>query len=274
MSKREKIKVCTPYYSEYDSALRGFEQLEKSRIADFECEARRGSEQYFTRNTMISDKAGSGEPLPYDRFLMIDSDIEHTADHAMVALSHDADIIVLPYLHSASEGEFYNAGKWKKGQPGVIGSYAPVAKTGKERVDFGGGGYVLFTREVAEVIGYPWFMPFTVEYEGVKTMVSEDHAFFLKAQQCGFSVWCDFDHPVKHTNRNLKRERHGAGQFSPVPESMHKTVLEINRLVASLSDQYDNAVGQLVACSETVERQAIQIEALKRRVKERFERDS
>lgn len=199
------ILYCTPCRTEHTQVLKKHENLVKDKtIANFSSLICVSSEQYMARNLFISGSVYDKPPLNYDRWLMGDDDVNITVDRARIMLKHNKPIICLPYLHSDGSGK-YNAGFWKKDRAGVIDRFIkPSDYNGLQEVDFAGGGCVMFTREVALAIGFPWFMPFVTEYIEYRHPVSEDHSFFYRAQKAGFKVYCDFDNPVEHKQLKIK----------------------------------------------------------------------
>lgn len=257
----DKIRHCTPYYAEYETAKETHGILSKASWAEFESCPRSGSEQYFTRNSFMTDTAGADKLLEYNRWIMQDSDVYLTENMVGAMWEFDEDIVCLPYLHSDGSG-YYNAGFWKKDHPGVIDRLIkPGELEGWQEVDFAGGGALMFKYGVARDMGYPWFMPFTVEDStGKPVMVSEDHSFFYKAKKLGYKVYCNFSLPAPHKKGAAKMQQQKGIQVS---DSQAEKALTISKIATTMAEEYALAIREVGALQNRVKELEQEVASLK-----------
>ena len=82
-----KIRVCIPFYSEFESIKLGLQELDNCKEHEFVIEPRQGVNVANTRNSLINDQRSSKKyqnPLEgFDAFLTIDSDMEFTLNNIL-----------------------------------------------------------------------------------------------------------------------------------------------------------------------------------------------
>jgi len=203
-----KIRVCIPFYSEFEATKNGLLALKEFGGIEFDIVARQGSSIGYTRNSLINDLASikicQTPAKGYDYFLMVDSDISFTLDDVLRLISHEKSICCAPYtMHS--NPKLYSVGYFKTGKPGFIDTMASVSVTGFHRVDWSGAGFMLIKREVFSKMRYPWYRHNMVKIsETEQDETGEDIGFCMGARNAGIDIWCDFDIKIKHTDRNKK----------------------------------------------------------------------
>jgi len=199
-----RIKVCLPFYSEFEFAKPGLQELLNCKEHQFVVEPRQGVLAGRLRNSLIADKVSSDKhQLPvkgFDAFLTIDSDIGFTLKHVLKLISHDKDIVGCPYLEHGSDSD-YVCGTFTY-PLGVIDSKYDTIQRNLGKVDWMGSGMMLIKSHVFEKMEYPWYRHYMITKGGFNEETGEDIGFCLQALKANFRVWCDFDNPVQHKPRS------------------------------------------------------------------------
>lgn len=196
------IRVCTPYYSDFNTAKVGLKSLAKD--SRFELIQARGSIISNLRNSFITKNVGSSlkkQEIVDRDFLFIDSDIGFSKNHIdrVLELSDLYPIIFLPYITQANH-ELYQCGTWGKWIGSISGRY-PIDTKGIKQVDWCGAGFLFIKKEVFYKIDYPYFRFELLEIGANATQMGEDIAF-CKQVHNKFPIYCDFDNPVNHNLRS------------------------------------------------------------------------
>ncbi len=209
------IKICIPYYSEYEETQSGIRELEAAGFP-FRVSYAQSALVAESRNAMVNNQRSQAifqdVGTEYSHYLFIDSDIRFTLGDVLSSITHDQNILVLPYLRHGRPDQ-YVAGTLQ--DQGIIGArYSPKVK-GLRSIDWSGAGFLLVKAHVFNRMRYPWFRFGQWEKDGRAGNVSEDIGFCMGAKAAGFKIWCDFDRPVYHLHvtqdhrlRRLYRYRH------------------------------------------------------------------
>lgn len=203
-----KIRICTPFYSEFEAVKSGAKECLSYSDIKFVFEPRHSGPLMFNnRNSLINDQKSQMKkqfPLEeYDAFLFVDSDISFSLNNVLKLIESKKEIIGSPYLKHDDRG-LYSTGNFHKEIFGSTKFNYSIIEKGLKQVDFTGTGFLLIQRNVFEILEYPWFEPIKVEYGNQAEVVGEDIAFCMKAKQNGFQIYCDFDNPVIHKLRRKK----------------------------------------------------------------------
>ena len=203
-----KIKVCIPYYSEYEACKKGIQELESCADHEFVIVPMKCSVVSDGRNFLVDEGASTKtyhDPISgYDAFLFIDSDIEFTLKNVLVLIGAKKPISALPYETFNGSG-IYQVGTWNLVE-GNIGMKYSSETSGWKRVDWIGGGMHLVMAHVYAKTEYPWYRHHLVQYRGNQQQTSEDLGFCIMARKAGFNIWCNFDYPVNHTKEETINE--------------------------------------------------------------------
>ncbi len=200
-----KIRICTPFYSEFEDVKSGVREcLEYDKIK-FVFEPRQsGPLIYKVRNSFLNDNRSQLKkqiPLEdFSHFLFVDSDITFNLENVLNLLKFKLPITCCPYLTHNDDGK-YHTGMFQENNPGIIKYNFTKYQKGREQVDYSGTGFMLIERNVLEYMEYPWFEPLKIDLGDKADIIGEDVAFCMKANQIGWDIYCDFDHPVKHRMR-------------------------------------------------------------------------
>lgn len=200
-----KIRICTPFYCEFESVKNGAKECLEYKDIHFDFEPRQSGPLMFkNRNSLLNDGVSQlKKQIPiigYDYFLFVDSDISFKLNNVLTLLRHDEKIIASPYLSHNRSG-LYNVGQFYEGMPGAIKFHYTKFDVGLKKVDFVGTGFMLIHRTVLETMEYPWFRPSVLDMGDKAEVIGEDVAFCIDAKKNGFDIFCDFDNPVKHNLR-------------------------------------------------------------------------
>jgi len=229
------IKICTPYYNEWQQApdgraLRNTNPLPIEMSVDalagaeyqsgqiverddftFKWERARGTYIARTRNALVNRLASEAihQKLhePYTHYLFVDSDIEFTAADILGLLRHDVPIISGVYVERTHQDS------WCCG--GFDGRYLSFDKQGSKRgmheVEWCGAGFLLVKRGVFESVPYRWFSCIDISYvdgSGRECITSyeEDTSFCINCKKHGYKICAEYDIVVRHhlTNRGVK----------------------------------------------------------------------
>lgn len=195
------IKVCIPFYSEYEACKPGLAELREYRGHTFIITTAQGSVIASNRNHLVNDgesaKRSQTPPGSFDAYLFIDSDIEFCLQDVLSLIDRDEPITGLPYeTHKGSE--LYQVGTWGA-VPGAIKSRYNFSQKGWQMVDWIGGGMHLVKKEVYAHAEYPWYRHTLVQHNDLQSQTGEDVGFCLLAKESGYKIWCNFDRPVNHT---------------------------------------------------------------------------
>ena len=254
-----KIRVCIPFYSEFESTKPGLLELKACQEHEFYIEPRQGTypkgavRNHLTTDAGIAQKRNNlvddGVPgvLDFDAFLFVDSDISFTLSDVLKLIEWDKDIVGSPYRSQGDPG--YEVGLWST--PGRIKSRYPKDMSGIKEVDWIGAGFLLVKREVFEKLQYPWFRHTLVDMDGYQEEVGEDLSFCLLAQSAGFKVYCNFETPVQHRIRNhsdidwalkekIMSENQETQQTVQVPITIAPKILNLTNVLSAMSQDYDN----------------------------------
>ena len=194
------IRVCIPFYSDFETPKPGLRTLNKFI---FEICPRQGTYIADARNSFINDNKSNKikqDPLNYEWFLFIDSDIGFTKDDVNRLLEHKKEIISLPYK-THKDPTVYQCGYFTNIQ-GNIKERISEKEKGLKEVDFSGAGMLLVNRSVFCKLDYPWFKDYTLTVGDSAVHVGEDISFCVSAKRAGYKIYCDLDYPVYHKLRN------------------------------------------------------------------------
>lgn len=204
-----KIKVCIPFYSEFEDAKSGLLELERAEEHRFDIQPVQSTyPKSLGRNILISPSiadlrnAGIGdiEPENFDGFLFVDSDISFRKEDALKIINSGKDIIGGVYESSQRPG-FLECGFFKK--PGIINERVPLKNNyGIKRIDFTGFGFVYVSKKVFEKLKFPWFRHLIIDRKNFEQEIGEDLTFCILAQRAGFKIYSDFSVKVKHRLKN------------------------------------------------------------------------
>lgn len=203
-----KIRICTPFYSEFETVKPGVVSCIQSQIAEFHFEPRQSGPLMFrNRNSLINDlKSQKKYQLPlsgFDYFLFVDSDISFSVKNVERLLSHNKEICCSPYF-THDKPYTYNTGMFFDSYPGLIRYQHTKHSSGLSEVDFSGTGFMLIHRSVFEKLSYPWFEPMKIEFGDNCEAIGEDLCFCIKAKNAGYKIFCDFDNKVDHRKRDVE----------------------------------------------------------------------
>lgn len=197
-----RIRVCTPFYSEFEFAKPGMLELQNCKEHEFIIEPRQGSTIAKTRNHLINDGKSSlihQNPLAgFDYFLTVDSDIGFTLSDVLSMLERNVQITCLPYL--VHEQNVYDCGIFSDFLGEIGGKYSNQTK-GFKRIQWAGSGMMLVRADVYSMIEYPWYRHRMVVRGNYQEQTGEDIGFCVGACLAGIKIYCDFDRPVKHKER-------------------------------------------------------------------------
>lgn len=196
------IRVCIPFYSEFETCKPGLRELNKFK-GKFEICLRQGTQIADSRNSFINDNKSNKikqDPLNYEWFLFIDSDIGFNKSDVDRLLEHKKEIVSLPYKTHKNPG-VYQCGYFTNIQ-GNIRERISIEEKGLKEVDFCGAGMLLVNRSVFCKIDFPWFKDYTLIVGDQANHVSEDLAFCVSAKRAGYKIYCDLDYPVYHKLRS------------------------------------------------------------------------
>lgn len=237
-----KIRVCIPFYSEFEATKKGISELKNRKQHDFHIEPRQGTLIYQIRNSFINDFGR--DILDFDSYLFIDSDICFNADNVFSLLAHDLDIVSGAYRRH-SEPERIEAGYWLPKQPGAVQNRLYASEKGVREVDFVGMGFCLIKKRVFEAIQPDWFRHLEIDLDGRKTCVGEDYSFCMLAKEAGVKVFCDCDTKVDHVRRTQKsfnwseKMRELPNNYDPQAQSIIKILLQLADDYRTLAQGYE-----------------------------------
>lgn len=198
-----RIRVCLPFYSEFEFARPGLIELKNSKEHEFVIEPRQGTYIWKIRNSLINDGQSCKiyqKPLNYDAFLLHDSDVLCTEKQVLEMIESKKDIVSLPYESQGHRG-YFECGEF--GQvSGNIRTRYPVEQKGFQKVGWAGAGMILILKHVFEKIQFPWFWHPMVTIKDCQDQAGEDIGFSMGANKAGFDIFCNFNNPVKHNLRN------------------------------------------------------------------------
>lgn len=113
--------------------------------------------------------------------LMVDSDVGFVPEDAMRLLAHHLHLVCGVYV---TKDAMPTPVTYYEGPDGLL---RPMLGRKLEKIDKGGLGFALISREVFEGTPKPWF-----------AHCAEDLEFFRVTKAAGFQAWCDFGVRVKH----------------------------------------------------------------------------
>lgn len=216
------VRLCVPFYSEFDWVLESIEkniipkynlkhEYNSANVLDwfeyenyrFYFEPRHSTRIKDGRNCLVSDVINGRmdqQPLPFDFFFYIDSDIRFTLNNLMGLLKHDKQVIGSPYLMHNSKITYNICDLGPNG--GIVKRYNIYTK-GLKQVHAVAGGFTCIKRDVFLKLKYPWFREPMVTWGngqyGQET--GEDVGFCVYCKEKGIPVFCDFDNQVEHRQR-------------------------------------------------------------------------
>jgi len=197
-----KIRVGIPFYSEFEDAKKGVHELVHIKEHSFYIEPRQGVLIGRLRNSFVNDYKSQKkrqEPLNFDAFLFVDSDISFTAADAMRLIKADKDII--SGVYRSQKDEKYECGLFHPAIPGKVMTRFNSMTRGLRKVDFCGGGFLFVKRAVFEYLEYPWFRHMMVSEGDYQEESGEDYGFAVNAANSNIEIWTDFDCEVNHRIR-------------------------------------------------------------------------
>lgn len=204
---RLNVRVCIPFYQEFEACKPGLRELSECREARFDIAPRQGTLVHEVRNHLLNDGCSQKKrqtPVEgYDYFLMVDSDMGFGAEDVLRLLRHRKPVIAAPVMGHSSTA-VYQCGSFDPGLPGNIGVKSPVTERGVKRVDWTGAAFLLISREALERMEYPWFRLPMISKGDSQTQAGEDVGFCLEAAKVGIELFVDFDVRVHHHRRHGK----------------------------------------------------------------------
>lgn len=196
-----KIKVCVPYYSEYETVKSGIDSVRRAGI-NFDFVAAQGPYIAQARNALINSESSQAISQDigsdYSHFLFVDSDIGFDYSHVKALIGMDRGVSCCPYLRHGSE-TVYQVGLFS--EPGLIKERFTNERKGIQVVDWCGGGFLLVRSKIFSQLPYPWFRYGILEKDGMAELLSEDICFSMALNNAGINIWCNFDYPVFHKPR-------------------------------------------------------------------------
>lgn len=198
------IKICIPYYSEWEQPKKGILETKKSGIPCIE-QAAQGPYIAQARNALVngesSQKVWQTIGKEFSHYLFVDSDVGFTPEHLKAILALNCDVACCPYLRHGSK-TVYQVGTFS--EPGLIKERFTNDRKGIQVVDWCGGGFLLVKASVFGRIPYPWFRYGILEKDGMAELISEDLCFSMALKAANINIWCNFDFPVYHRNRKVE----------------------------------------------------------------------
>jgi hypothetical protein len=197
------IKLCFPYYSEYDLPKSCLPALREAGIK-FEDQACQGPYIAQSRNALVNGESSQDIKQDvgnkYSHYLFIDSDISFTPTHVKSLMAINAEVACCPYLRHGSD-TIYQVGTFT--EPGLVKERFDSRRKGIQVVDWCGGGFLLVKAEVFSKIPYPWFRYGLFEKDGMAEIIGEDFCFCMALNKANINIWCNFDYPVYHRPREV-----------------------------------------------------------------------
>lgn len=198
-----KIKVCIPYYLEYEACKSGLKELMTCTEHDFVVTTVKSTYIGEARNFMVNDglstKRKQHPVNGYDSFLFIDSDINFTLADILSLIEMDKPIVSLPYETFNGSG-LYQVGQWGK-ILGDLGSKYNVGASGVRIVSWIGCGMHLVKREVYSQLEFPWYRHTMIANGEHQVETGEDIGFCIEAKKRKIDIYCNFNNPVNHTKK-------------------------------------------------------------------------
>lgn len=213
-----KIRICTVFYASEDlhrltAVLMGI--IEKHKLPHsinsagvldwfshgdykFYYEPRHTTRIKDGRNSLITDVFDGSkdqQPLDFDVFWMLDTDMDFTLENILTNLRHDVDIVGSPYPDATGESTVCTTD-----ESGAMTGRYPIDEKGFKEVGSVPGGFMFVKKRVFVEIGYPYFVEPLVEWNDGKNCqeIGEDMGLCYKAKKAKYEVYCDFDNPVQH----------------------------------------------------------------------------
>jgi len=256
-----RIRVCIPYYAEFEAVKPGLEELLECREHQFVIIPRMGTYVGEVRNSLINDGVSRmmfQKPVQgFDAFLFIDSDISFTLNDVLSLIKHDKPIVFGSYPRSWDESVLECG--WFDEKTGFIGGRYGIDKEGFQKVGWAGAGFCLVKSSVFEKLTYPWYRHILKQYDDGKDIFQEeaweDIGFCIHAVESGYEIWCDFNTRAGHTPRTLPSKKElskmadNNGRF-PVPQDISGTCLDINQVLAKIATDYRGIIAELKSLRE------------------------
>lgn len=245
-----KIKVCVPYYWNYEIALPGIRELLHCKEHQFEVKTIESGDAGYGRNLLISKSQVKKQKEfgDFDYFLFVDSDISFCLKDVLTLLDRKKDIISAAYIRR-DRPQFFQAGMWDEKILGNIKIHFKKDSTGFHKVDYVGAGFLLVKTEVFAKIESPWFRRALVEKEGCQAETGEDYGFCLQLNKAGIDIWVDCDTRVKHVLEKCKSVLvQPEGEF--ISASIAEDVLRVTETLSRLSGKYSLCYDELIRIKE------------------------
>lgn len=196
-----KIKICTPYYSEYEEVKKSIVLCREAKL-NFDFQAAQGPYIAQARNALVNNQQSQAVRQnvggKYNHYAFVDSDIGFTPDHITSLIGLNVDVACCPYLIHGSK-TVYQCGTFS--EPGRVKDRFTTTQRGVKRVPWTGGGFLLVKANVFSKIPYPWFRYGLYEKNGMAEILGEDFCFSMALAEAGISIWCNFEKPVYHRDR-------------------------------------------------------------------------
>lgn len=202
-----KIKVCIPFYIEFEATKIGLHQLMECKEHDFIINPGQGALIATLRNKLINNDTSKKIHQSYfdfDYCLFIDSDISFEYSDVYKLIQEDKQIIsgIYQTQKDVSKAE---CGLFHPGKPGkVLNRYDYNLSTGTMKVDFCGAGFMLVKKEVFQKMEYPWFRHFICKDGDRQIEIGEDYGFCVGAKKAGFKIWAHFGVKVGHRIKKIE----------------------------------------------------------------------
>lgn len=140
----------------------------------------------------------------YDYMMWIDSDMVWNSADIEKLIDLDKDIASGIYLMNL-QGVTTCGYLKDNGNHRITAQYIGTHPDEPFKVDYNGFGFVLIKKGVFEKMGFPWFVPRQIEFEGIEGVpivhASEDVAWCMEARDKGFDIWIDPSIKLRHQKR-------------------------------------------------------------------------
>jgi hypothetical protein len=199
------IRICVPYYDNYDNLKPLIAELEGDERFEFRfC---KGPYIGINRDTcVVKGPNDLKKPVIVEAdFIFIDSDMRVTkADiERLLEIGKSFPVVALPYKTHVNN-EVYQCGTWAH-VPGIIKDRVSINSSGLHKMDWTGAGLLYVENVVMRTIDFPFFRSYVHE-EGLKSVqVGEDIGFCVQLHKYNIPIIVDFDNPVGHDLRENAR---------------------------------------------------------------------
>lgn len=198
-----KIRVCIPFYREFEWVKPLIQKLSKSDRHNFETVYATGSNIADMKNKFFTN--GEDKILDYNYFLIHDSDQKMSSDDVYQMISHDKEVVGAPVVMQG--GVEYACGMFES--VGKLGKrFKPTdGMKGLHLVDYTGDGLILVRRDVLvkyveKYKTFDFFRTYPIKRNDYYRHPTWDIGFCAYLKNLKVKVWCDFDVKVEHRLRD------------------------------------------------------------------------